>query len=92
MGYRKVRTPGGRVVLHRVKKKGQKHHCALCGRPLAGGWGDAKTEKRPEAPFGGVLCGSCRKRVFETLGLIKAGVMDLNDVDMSVRKYVEVML
>ena len=65
-----VKTPGGRVVTHYVKPKFGKHHCAACGSVLEGvprvrvaemrklG----KTERRPERPFGGVLCSSCLRR------------------------------
>ena len=63
----KVRTPGGRQVTHYEKRKPGPARCARCGRPLAGVprlrpnrlRRMSKTAKRPERPYGGVLCPSC---------------------------------
>ncbi len=62
-----VTTPGGEGVVHYEKRKPGPARCARCGRPL-----NAvprlrpnrmkrlsKTSKRPERPYGGVLCASC---------------------------------
>jgi large subunit ribosomal protein L34e len=62
-----VKTPGGRTVVHYEKRKPDVARCARCGRPL-----NAvprlrpnklkhlsKTGKRPERPYGGVLCAAC---------------------------------
>lgn len=65
-----VKTPGGRTVMHYRQRKPAKAQCAGCGRVLAGvarGRASelhkmAKSEKRPERPFGGVLCGGCMRR------------------------------
>lgn len=61
------RTPGGRLVTHFERRKPGPARCARCGRPLAGVPRDrpykvrrlSKTAKRPERPYGGVLCGTC---------------------------------
>jgi large subunit ribosomal protein L34e len=63
----KVRIPGGETVTHYEKRKPSPARCARCGRPL-----NAvprlrpnrlrhlsKTSKRPERPYGGVLCAKC---------------------------------
>jgi len=63
----KVRTPGGRTVTHYEKRRPGPARCARCGRPLAGVprlrpakmRNLSKTAKRPERPYGGVLCPSC---------------------------------
>lgn len=63
----KRRTPGGRVVTLYEKRKPGPARCARCGRPLAGVpryrpnviRNMSKTSKRPERPYGGVLCPSC---------------------------------
>jgi len=65
-----VKTPGGRTVTHFVKPKFGKHHCAACGRVLEGvpraRVADmnklGKTERRPERPYGGVLCSPCLRQ------------------------------
>lgn len=66
-----VRTPGSRVVMHYVKRMSGKAQCAGCGTVLSGvpRASDAslrnmsKSKKRPERPFGGVLCSGCSRRV-----------------------------
>ncbi len=63
----KVRTPGGEVVVHYEKRRPGPARCARCGRPLNGVprvrpnilRNMAKTSKRPERPYGGVLCPRC---------------------------------
>jgi len=65
--YRK--TPGGRTVLHHVKRKPSKAICSECGKVLCGVPRErpykmqrmAKTKKRPERPFGGMLCSKCSR-------------------------------
>jgi len=71
----KVRTPGGRVVIHYERRKPGPARCALCGAILAGVPRErparlrklAHTERRPERPYGGFLCPRCLRR-----GLIDA--------------------
>ena len=69
-----VKTPGGKTTLHYRKRKPSKRTCALCKKPLHGiphliqsKFKDLpKTAKRPQRPYGGVLCSSCmRKKVIE---------------------------
>jgi len=68
----KVKTPGGNVVTHFKKSKPKAAHCASCGDVLKGVPRErpvkmqnmAKTKKRPERPFGGVLCSRCSREVF----------------------------
>ena len=69
----KVKTPGGRVVTHYRKKKPQKAHCASCGDVLKGVPKERpykmqnmpKTKKRPERPYGGILCSKCSRSLFK---------------------------
>lgn len=64
-----VKTPGNRIVKHYVKRKPGKAHCATCKDVLKGVpqvmtsklRNIPKTQKRPERPFGGVLCAKCLK-------------------------------
>lgn len=70
--YRKVfkRTPGANTVVHYEKRKPKQAHCHLCGDPLKGVPRERpykmqnmpKTMKRPERPFGGVLCSRCSRK------------------------------
>lgn len=74
------RTPGGRTVTHYEKRRPGPARCARCGRPLNGVprlrphalRNMSKTSKRPERPYGGVLCPRClaellRKSIIEGL-------------------------
>ncbi|MFH8080660.1 MAG: 50S ribosomal protein L34e [Candidatus Aenigmatarchaeota archaeon] len=68
----KVKTPGGRLAIHYRKPKPKPAKCGKCGKVLHGVprlRGSkmrklSKTEKRPERPFGGVLCSRCVKKFF----------------------------
>ncbi|MFH1668536.1 MAG: 50S ribosomal protein L34e [Candidatus Woesearchaeota archaeon] len=65
-----VKTPGSRTTMHYRKRKPSKAICSKCGATLAGVPRErpykmqklAKTMKRPERPYGGVLCSSCTRR------------------------------
>lgn len=72
--YRRVyrKAPGGRSVLQLKKRKPKNAHCATCRSVLKGVPRERpfkiknmpKTMKRPERPYGGVLCSKCSKRLF----------------------------
>ncbi|MGM5487658.1 MAG: 50S ribosomal protein L34e [Nanobdellota archaeon] len=63
------KTPGGRLTVHHVKRTPQPAHCGMCGTQLSGVPRDVskctKSQRRPERPFGGVLCSSCSRRVIK---------------------------
>jgi large subunit ribosomal protein L34e len=69
----KVKTPGSKVVTHFRKRKPQAAHCAGCSAVLKGVPRErptkmqnmAKTKKRPERPFGGILCSSCSRSLIK---------------------------
>ena len=70
--FRKV--PGGRVSIHYNKRNPKAAKCGNCGALSKGVPRElpfrmrsmAKTRKRPERPFGGVLCSRClRTRIIE---------------------------
>ena len=64
-----VRTPGGNTVLHYKRRKPAKSQCAGCGAILQGVphvrqlvmRNMPKTARRPERPYGGVLCSKCTR-------------------------------
>ena len=66
-----TKTPGGIVVMHYKKRKHGKAQCAQCGDYLKGVFTGpvhtmnmlSKTQKRPERPYGGVLCSRCMRKV-----------------------------
>ena len=67
----KVKLPGNRVTVHYRKRKPRQAICAGCGAVLHGVPRERpykmrnlpKTMKRPERPYGGVLCSECTRKV-----------------------------
>lgn len=65
-----VRTPGNRNVVHYAERKKSRPHCSTCGAELHGikamtpkqMHSVPKSKKRPERPYGGVLCSACMRR------------------------------
>ena len=95
------RIPGEKSRVYYVREKTSKHHCAICrgilhgtphGRTKAGVKKLSKTQRRPSVPFGGVLCSTCRKNVFEDAAKVKSGGKNFDEVDFTRRKYVEIAL
>ncbi|MBI4139583.1 50S ribosomal protein L34e [Candidatus Woesearchaeota archaeon] len=71
---KRITLPGGRRTIHYGRGKTGKAECADCGTTLKGtvrGFPSqiqkmSKTERRPERPYGGVLCSKCtRTRMIE---------------------------
>ncbi len=68
-----VRTPGSEVHIHYRQRKPSKAICGTCAKPLAGVPRELpavmrnmpKTAKRPERPYGGVLCSKCMRVMFK---------------------------
>lgn len=72
----KVKTPSGEVKIHYRERKPAKVKCGVCGDVLKGVPNKrprdlsklSKSKKRPERPYGGVLCSKCtRKKLLEGL-------------------------
>jgi large subunit ribosomal protein L34e len=69
----KIRTPGSNIVTHYKKKKPHKAKCGNCGGLLKAIPREfptkmqnlAKTKKRPQRAFGGVLCTKCTRELFK---------------------------
>ena len=65
-----VKVPGSKTKLHYKRRKPSKAKCANCGTVLKGVPRElpykmrnlAKTKKRPQRPYGGVLCSKCTKQ------------------------------
>ncbi len=68
-----VKTPGSRVVKHFRRRKPSKASCGGCGSELKAVPKQVpskmknmpKTAKRPQRPFGGVLCSRCMRLVMK---------------------------
>ena len=66
-----VRLPGGSTVLRHERRAPGKAQCGMCGEVLKGVARGlpyqigklAKTERRPERPYGGNLCSKCMRKV-----------------------------
>ena len=64
-----VRTPGSKVKIHYRERKPKRAHCGNCGVQLAGVPRERpaifkkfpKSSRRPERPYGGVLCSACMR-------------------------------
>ncbi|MGE0793265.1 MAG: 50S ribosomal protein L34e [Candidatus Woesearchaeota archaeon] len=67
------KLPGGSTVLRYFERKPKVAHCGRCGAELHGiprmraseMSKLSKTQRRPERPFGGVLCSKCLKDVLK---------------------------
>jgi len=67
----KRKVPGGRTVMHYLKRKPKAAHCSNCNAVLKGAPRERpfkmrsmpKTKKRPERPYGGNLCSRCMRRL-----------------------------
>ena len=66
------KTPGNRSAKFFVKKKPSKAACGHCGIILKGISTRShkklsKTQRRPERPFGGVLCSKCSRENIKSM-------------------------
>ncbi len=69
LAEKKVRTPAARVVTHYIERKPKQAVCAVCGAKLKGVprgrpaqvRAIPKTQRRPDRPYGGVLCSTCTR-------------------------------
>lgn len=60
---KKVKTPGGRLVIHYLNKKGGGAKCALCKKKLPGISFNKKGDHMPpNRMYGGYLCSTCLRR------------------------------
>ena len=68
-----VKTPGNETKIHYRERKPKKLTCARCDTPLSGTPREIhsklrtmpKSSKRPERPYGGVLCSKCTRDVLK---------------------------
>jgi large subunit ribosomal protein L34e len=68
----KVKTPSKTKIVYKVRKP-SKAKCSKCGKSLSGVpratkselASMPKTQKRPERPYGGVLCSKCTRALLK---------------------------
>jgi len=98
---RKFRKTPKRTKPYAAEYKTSKHKCALCnsimhGMPHGKRSSEvrklSKTERRPTAIFGGVLCNKCRTLIAEESAKVKYGIKKFDDIPIKYRHYVEIML
>ncbi len=83
--------------LKRSVRKPSHAVCALCGSKLnavpkrsSGGLRKlAKTQKRPQRVFGGVLCTACTRLVLKEKTRLKSGALAEGDVDLVRSKFIK---
>lgn len=87
----KRRVPSGKSREYYSRRKGKgKAHCGICGEELGGvAEKGAKSSRRPERKFGGVLCHKCQARVVTEASRVREKAKSMDDVDIIYRKYVE---
>ncbi|MDD4983491.1 MAG: hypothetical protein PHH82_01470 [Candidatus ainarchaeum sp.] len=91
MKKKKVRVPGGESRISLIRQKKTKVSCGICkDRILSANnnRGLSKTEKRPSVVFGGVLCSTCRDKVFENAIKVKIGAKKEDDLTVTMKKFV----
>jgi large subunit ribosomal protein L34e len=95
-----VRVPGGRSEVHMRKKKTSKKVCGICGKQLHGvPHGKttqqvkqmAKTKKRPERVFGGVLCSKCVREVIKLKARLGSGLIKEKELDLRFKHYIDML-
>lgn len=68
----KIKTPGGKITVHYRKERPKTAKCSSCGKELKGVprlrqselKRLPKSQRRPERPYGGILCSECMREVF----------------------------
>ncbi len=90
-------SPSGKAVSKYKTKKPAKATCSICSKKLnavpnrtPNEMGKlAKTEKRPQRAFGGILCNSCTQQIYKEKTRINAGTLSKSEVDFKHLKYLE---
>jgi large subunit ribosomal protein L34e len=91
------RTPGSKTVVHYTRHKITKAECPVTKKRLHGTGNQtkssirklSKTRKRPSVKFGGVLSAKARRTIWDEAALVLLGKKNINDVSMTIRKYVK---
>ena len=91
----KRRSPSGKPTRIYKRRIPGIAHCALCGCKMQGvprvKQRLAKTEKRPERVFGGVLCGKCVALVVRDRVRLKGGITSREEIPVARLKWIEAL-
>ncbi|MFH0905792.1 MAG: 50S ribosomal protein L34e [archaeon] len=99
--HKTVTTPSGKRRRLILKKKTQKHTCAICSSVLHGMPHGLrpfevkklkKTERRPENPLASILCNDCRSKVYLDAVELKYKLKTKDDIEHKLRKYVDMVI
>ena len=90
-----VRTPGGRTITHYRYKTHSKHICAICKQELHGKPRGrpieirslSKSERKPERPFGGMLCSRDSRMILSYRAKLKHGLIRSEEVPISLKNF-----
>ena len=64
----KKKSPGGRILIHKIKKRSQKVYCRICGTLLhRKSKKSTKSRKHAARPFGGDVCHACLKTTIQSV-------------------------
>ena len=66
----KKKSPGGRILIHKIKKRSQKVYCSICGTLLhRKAKKTTKSRKNITRPFGGDVCHACLKTTIQSVDI-----------------------
>jgi len=91
------KTPSGKTVVHYKKRKPNTHKCAICHANLHGKPRGSpveirklsKSERKPERPFGGMLCSRCTRKIISLRARLEANLIKESEIPLSLLKYVK---
>lgn len=92
------RSPGGRTIRISKLKKHAPARCGLCGAALnltrtpSEKRKLAKTERRPQRLFGGVLCARCTELIIREATRLKAGAVQRSALPVTHLRWVDAAL
>ncbi|UCG00532.1 MAG: hypothetical protein JSW11_12975 [Candidatus Heimdallarchaeota archaeon] len=67
---RKKKSPGRRLLIHKVKKNRYQSHCRICGTLLhTNSMKVSKSGKHSDRPYGGEICHACLKTSIQAINL-----------------------
>jgi len=83
------KIPSGKVKIHYKRRISKKLKCAVCKKNLQG---STKNGKRPTRKFGGNICHRCCQQILKLTERVKSKELDIRDVNIRYKKYLEEIL
>jgi large subunit ribosomal protein L34e len=96
---RSRRSPGGRKIKIAKEEKPAAAKCAVCGAKLQAVPRRSNTQmsrlartlKRPQRPFGGILCSNCSRSMYKEKVRLDAGLISKDDVDVKRLRFLKTL-